>query len=89
MRNLYAVRDVVADAFLGNQSCVMVFAQDAAAIRIFVDGLSNPEALGKHPDDYELVRLSWPAGLAGGTVEDMVYDVVLSGKAWRLSQEAK
>lgn len=81
-RVVYAVRDTVAQDIVGG---LMTGTHDAPMIRIFTDGLADPQtSLNKHPRDFELVALG-ELVQANGEFELSGYDrvrVVLSGAAW-------
>lgn len=55
MRSVYAVRDIVADDYVGGENALMLLRTQAAAERAFVDGVANPQSfLHRRPQDYEL-----------------------------------
>lgn len=57
MRNIYAIRDRVAQDLAGLQIyMLLVFLTDAQAVRYFGDAITDPQSiLARHPADYELI----------------------------------
>lgn len=98
-KQIYAVYDRVAQDIVGG---LFVFTHDAPAIRIFVDGLNDSSTmLSKHPEDYALVCVGDLLDVGeetgyGGQVRDYPCTdafhgsrLVLSGQAWKASQDAQ
>lgn len=57
MKNIYAIRDRIANDLAGYYP-LSVFRTDAQAVRYFADSLAQEKgALAMHPSDYELIRL--------------------------------
>lgn len=57
MKNIYAIRDRVANDLAGYYPLV-VFRTDQQAVRYFGDSIvTEKSALGAHPNDYELIRV--------------------------------
>lgn len=81
MKRIYAIRDVVAQAFVG---ILHQFPHDAPAVRLFSDVARDEQTIiGKHPEDYEL----WCLGELqddGCIMPEVV--VVLTGSAWKAAQ---
>lgn len=59
MRNLYAIRDRVANDLIGRAMyMLMVFRTNEEAARYFADAVNDTTSvLNKHPGDYELLHL--------------------------------
>lgn len=59
MKNIYAIKDRVADELSGlSMYLLFVFRTDAQAARYFSDAINDQSSmLNKHPADYELRRL--------------------------------
>lgn len=56
MKNIYAIRDRIAQDLAG-QFPLVVLRTDAQAIRYFADSIEmKGSALGTHPKDYELIK---------------------------------
>lgn len=84
---LYAVYDTVADMIIGG---LQVFRHDAAAVRFFNDVASIENSMvGKHPADFQLLRLGWMDDSGGIDAER---DVLMEGAQWaainQLNKEA-
>lgn len=82
--SLYAIYDVKAHDLLGNQMGITVHKHEATAVRMFADAAAFPNSMiGKHPEDYALVRL--------GHMDDdhrieEAYKVVLTGQQLMAAQ---
>lgn len=86
-KQIYAVWDKVAQDLTGG---LMLFSHDAPVIRIFTDGLADPQTmLNKHPADYDLVCLGFCDVVDGvPSVHGIALPrVVLSGAAWAEMQK--
>lgn len=98
MKNIYAVRDKVANAIVGT---LWLLGADAPAIRIFTDIASDPQSmLAKHPGDFELLCLGElaaeatnilgePTGENLGPLIAIKSRVVLDGAAWAATQQPR
>lgn len=58
MKTIYAIRDRVAQALVGNAMYIlMAFRTDQEATRYFADAILDEKSiLNKHPADYELIK---------------------------------
>lgn len=80
-RYIYAIIDNVANDILGG---LIIQRADAAAIRLYGDIASMPESImGKHPEDYDLVRLG-NLDAEHQLVPD--YKIIMGGEAWLAAQ---
>lgn len=91
MKRIYTIRDTVAETV----GPLVVFAVDAAAVRLFTDNLADMQTqLSKHPDDFELVCCGTIDDDGQLTPEGDSYGdggqprVVLTGRQWREMREA-
>lgn len=94
MKTIYAIRDRVADEFVGlSMYMLFVFRTDQQAVRYFADAINDPTSvLNKHPSDYELVSL----GLVGDrlikssdkSVTIITGDALIAAQPLQLSKEA-
>lgn len=79
MKNIYAVRDRIANDLAGMFPLV-VMRTDAQAVRYFGDSLvTEKNALAAHPDDYELIY----CGVLhdNGTIEAVEPTIIITGTA--------
>lgn len=83
-KGVYAIYDKIAGMLIGNVYALVIMPHPAAAVRLFQDGLQNPEtALNKHPADYELVQLGF---LSDKNELINEFRVILTGEAWLAAQ---
>lgn len=85
---LYSIRDNVAQSLTGNVHSVFMFGHDAAAIRFFSDAASDPQGIGRHVGDYDLISLGAIDEETGSVEAFDTPRVVLTGAQLRASQEA-
>lgn len=86
MKMLYTIRDVVAESI----GPIVLFAADAAAVRMFGDVAVDPQTnIGRHPADFELICI-------GQVYDDGVIvpavggpRVVITGAAWKAAHSAQ
>lgn len=83
-RFLYVIVDQVANMFVGG---VQTHPHDAPAIRMFGDVLSDPQGLGRHPLDYDLVCCGEIT--PGGQIVETSDRVVMKGSAFVAAQTPK
>lgn len=86
MKNIYAVRDRIANDLAGHYPLV-VFRTDAQAVRYFQDSMAiQNSALGAHPRDYELIKLGYVSddGLITALPRP---DIIITGEALVATQE--
>jgi hypothetical protein len=77
VRKIIIIHDTVADDIMGQP---IVFANDAPAVRFFIDCLTHPEGqMRKHPEDYNLVQI---ATLGDNLEVTPAPYLILSGKSW-------
>lgn len=59
MKNIYAIRDRLADELVGHTMYLfMIFNTDQQAVRYFADAILDEKSiLAKHPADYELLAI--------------------------------
>lgn len=81
-RNVYVVYDIVAASIVGG---LILAAHDAVAVRTFSDALSDPQGIGRHPEDFELRCVGNVEGDGTLWSEDPAR-VVMTGKAWIASR---
>lgn len=90
MKHIYAIRDRVADALVGNAMyLLMVFRTDQEAVRYFADCILDEKSiLNKHPSDYEMIK--------NGAVDDNGFishlnspEIVATGDAIMALQQPK
>lgn len=83
MKNIYSIRDRIANDFIGHSMYVlMVFRTDAEATRYFADAILDPKSiLAKHPGDYELTALGEITD--EGTIRGLAYPgrIIVTGEA--------
>lgn len=78
---IYAIYDNVAKAVVG---MLMMHKHEASAVRMYADVASSAESMiGKHPQDFDLVRLGH---LRDHKLLDPDYHVVLKGSTWAASR---
>lgn len=83
-RNIYALRDTVADEFTPG---LLTFTNDAAAARMFTDALQDKQsALGNHPGDYQLLEIG-QLETTTGVLTPQAPRLVLTGEQWLLAQQ--
>lgn len=83
MKNLYAIRDLVAVS-LGP---IMVMYADAAAVRAFGDVAIDPlTSVGRHVGDFDLVCIGKVDDRGLVVVGDDMPRVVITGMQWKASQ---
>lgn len=85
---LFQTYDNVAKTIIGP---LIATATEQAAIRIFTDALKNENALGKHPDDYDLLEV--------GTIDPDTAEITaphlsgiittLKGRTWLATQNGE
>lgn len=83
---LFQTKDTAAKTVIGP---IIRAYHNAAAVRIFTDGLKDRNTLGAHPEDYELIELGIQdeengeiQGYDGGPV------TIVTGKQWLTLQNA-
>lgn len=88
-RNIYVVYDRITKDTVG--ILMSQWNHPAPAIRVFIDELSNPNSMGRHPSDFDLYEL--------GTIDiqddrpllrgDDGPGIILTGAAWLAAQQRK
>lgn len=79
---IYAIMDTIAQQITGG---LYLHKHEAAAVRFFADVAQMPDSLvGKHPQDFDLVRLGY-LSLENDIKPDNT--VILRGSIWAASQE--
>ncbi|WNK12584.1 MAG: nonstructural protein [Microvirus sp.] len=79
IKNLYAVRDTVANNIVGG---IIMEALDAPAIRAFYDALRAPgNLLSEHPADFVLVQLG-NIDTATGDLREQPVITIATGNGW-------
>lgn len=82
---IYAIFDTVAGQIIGG---LAFHKHEAAAIRFFSDvAVLENSQVGKHPADFELIRLGYIGQDNKTIVPD--YSMVLSGAKWAAAQAAQ
>lgn len=86
-RNLYVVYDKVANDTIGP---IIQYNHDAPAVRTFSEGLADPQGLGRHPQDFDLLLVGRINTDAGEFAIDVVPPtLILSGAAWLAAQPSR
>lgn len=85
MRNIYAIRDKVANDLAG-QFPLVCMRTDAQAVRYFGDSMQvDRSAISAHPEDYELIIVG---GLnEDGSIVPIAPTIVITGQALLAAQE--
>lgn len=79
---IYAVLDVIAHQLVGG---LYLHKHEAAAVRFFADVATMPDSLvGKHPQDFDLVRLGY---ITHDNVLEPEHTVILKGSIWAAARE--
>lgn len=85
MKGLYAIRDRIASALVGNSMyLIFAFRTDNEAIRYFADAvLDEKSILARHAADYELVKVGELHDTAAGEVVEAngTHTVIVTGDA--------
>lgn len=76
---LYQTMDIVAQSAVGQ---IIKAKADQAAIRIFTEGLRDPNSLGKYPADFELIAIGIQDEETGQITAYDKYTPILTGVQW-------
>lgn len=83
-QGVYAVRDVLAMAYIGG---LQLFAHDAVAVRMFGDiAADKASVIGAHVEDHELHKVGEFDTVLGMVIIPEEPQVVITGAAWLAAQ---
>lgn len=80
---IYVVMDNVADDVVG---AVMLHKAEAAAMRVYADGINSNKMIAQHVEDFDLIRLGY-LGVDMRVKPD--YAVIMTGKKWKAMLDAQ